>query len=754
MASLISRPHRRISICYAKFWQYYYCSKNWLLAIGLRYKTIFTVVILISLLVLSWLYYPEIKSRLTPYFSTSDRFEGLQTLLVSLGEAMIGATVITFSFIMFAMQVNVERMPHGFFRKFSSDYNLLGYFAVTFLLAIMIACLSLIPDKSWATLAILGASWCLFFLVLFLLFAYKRALSLISPTKQLAILVTDTEKNLEIWSKAAQRVAPFLKRQSQENADNPVPHTDYDTERNKYFLLNQNSTAAAKKEVSHCIAFARRYAEQRDHEVSDAALNSILDINKAYVDVKSKAFFSNSSFIDLASDGFIDDTLEHLRQNVRVGISRGDEQQIEQTFRAVLGLCKIYSNIDYAHEYAKKPHACLAARYLSDAVESVVPHNMADVLMEGIRLMGTAALTILSKKEPEQVASIAEKIAIISCVGASNEKYRPVTQTGVAQLANLAFELITCDSHDVQYPLRDIRENIKLIVKTYLEIPDTTLISMHSASLGAYYSRIAVTSFQNKKLLLANDVLNAEENDENAIRIINHIEQWADGLYQTEKDLLLLAIEKRSSLAHDIIHAINITTKILCMLTNAPACNAHNSDELKRHALRLISVLDLIPDKPEVISFVENHQVTKILFESAMEAHHRGCDELASQIRDLLLKWAFKAGKYQIGWAILERACCDLACLNIELDLNDDVLLQAIEEKVAQGGSPDELKLRFRASEAIREEADRYHDEHPISAIEPAMEHVDQARLRTVLLRVAEKLVPKEIRQEEPQDDN
>jgi hypothetical protein len=28
------------------------------------------------------------------------------------------------------------------------------------------------------------------------------------------------------------------------------------------------------------------------------------------------------------SDGFINDTLEHLRQNVRIGVTRGDERQI------------------------------------------------------------------------------------------------------------------------------------------------------------------------------------------------------------------------------------------------------------------------------------------------------------------------------------------------------------------------------------------------------------------------------------------
>lgn len=750
IASSIPKLQRNISIGYAKFWQYYYYSKNWLLALGFKYKAIITLAILASLLILSLLFYPEIKSRLTPYFSTDDRFEGLQTLLVSLGGAMVGATAIAFSLIMFAMQVNVERMPYGLFRKFSSDFKLLGSFAITFFLAVGLACLSLIPSNSWSTLVILGSAWCLVLIVFLLLFAYRRALSLISPTKQLAILVADTRKNLEIWRKAARRAEPLLKNQSQSYGENQESRTEYDTERNTYFLLNPSWTTVAQKSVSHSIAFARRYAEQGDHEVSAIALNAIVAINSAYILAKGKTFFSNNYLIDnpLSSDGFINNTLEHLRQNVKIGITRGDEQQIEQTFRAMLGLCQIYSDIDYSNKYATKSHAHLAASYLCNAVESVVPHNMPDVLMEGIRNMGTSALLILSKKEPEHITPIAEKIAVISCTGAVNDKHRPVTQTGVEQLAGITFELIRCDSHNVKHPLRDIRENIKLIAKIYLNTPDTSIVSIHSASLGAYYSGTVSTSFQNSLAMLVNAVLNAEENDQNAARIIDHIAQWSDGIYKTEKEILLLAIEKRSFLAFDVIHAIQNTTNILCALSNASSCNGHNSHVLKRHALWLISVLDWIPDEQDVISFIENYQVTEILFETAMETHHIGCDELATRIQTLLIKWAFKAGKYHTGWAILEHSCCGLACLNIIMEKDDDVLLQVIEERIAQDNSL-ELELMFRVSQALRKDADNFHREFPMRAIESAMGKVDQDRLRALLLRVADKLVPEEIAQED-----
>ena len=62
-------------------------------------------------------------------------------------------------------------------------------------------------------------------------------------------------------------------------------------------------------------------------------MNAIVAINAAYVEAKGKTFFANQLLLEnpLTTDGFINDTLEHLRQMARIGISRGDEEQIEQT---------------------------------------------------------------------------------------------------------------------------------------------------------------------------------------------------------------------------------------------------------------------------------------------------------------------------------------------------------------------------------------------------------------------------------------
>ena len=133
----------------------------------------------------------------------------------------------------------------------------------------------------------------------------------------------------------------------------------------------------------------------------------------------------------LSTDDLINSTLEHLRRNVRIGISRGDEQQIEQTMLTMANLVQVYGEIDYASHYSHRTHAHLAAGYLSDAVKSVSPHNMADVLMEGVRLIGQSAHYFITRGESNDIVGLCNEIGIIATIGILNEKNRPVDRKSV-----------------------------------------------------------------------------------------------------------------------------------------------------------------------------------------------------------------------------------------------------------------------------------------------------------------------------------
>ena len=73
------------------------------------------------------------------------------------------------------------------------------------------------------------------------------------------------------------------------------------------------------------------------------------------------------------------------------------------------------------------------------------------------------------------------------------------------------------------------------------------------------------------------------------------------------------------------------------------AVAAHGGGSLDPIGLRRkVATLDWIPSDEDLVTFVENYQLTETLFESALDARQRGCDENAQQIARILLSWSFK----------------------------------------------------------------------------------------------------------------
>ncbi|MEZ8233948.1 hypothetical protein AB4179_01070 [Vibrio lentus] len=739
--TLISNVKDSLPLWHAKGWQKFYFVKNWLFSFKSKYAGKLGFVLVVGLMVVTATLVPALQVYLEPRFDQPERLASFKALFLSLGGAMIGATAIAFSLIMFAMQVNVERMPHGLFRKFSSDTRLLGAFIATFSLAVIIPGFSLIPDKSWVAGATVVTIWCMSLIILLFILAYRRALALISPTMQLKLVVADTKRDFEIWDKAISRTKPILRANASTEKVNEDIMGKYDMDRLTYFQLYPNWAVSAEQAISYCITYSRRHAEQGDHEVSRVALNGIVAINAFYIKTKGKTFFPNSPFIDnpLASDSFLTNTLEHLRQNVQVGVSRKDEQFIEQNLHSLLKLTQLYLSIEYGEEYDPRSHAHLVSGYLTGAVESVVPHDMADVLIEGVSVLGSAARLIVVHDKPEYIASISEKIALIACTGTVNKNYQPVSQVAVKQLATLTFELLRSKSWEVRYAVKEVRDDVKLIADMYLKIPDSPLTRVHSSSLAPYYSGTSNDTLMAWLSELVNALSMADADDENAQRVVHHLEEWADGLYQTEKEVLLQAIEKRSQLTFDLIHWVVHTTKLLLAVSCSDICDDHHRDKLRKSASWLISVLSWIPDDEGTIKYIETYRIADNIFESAVDAHKRGCDIEALEIRSLLLSWTRKVGKYQTGWASLETACCGLACLNLILEFSDEKLFTDIDAYISMNDAPN-FDIRSRAASGLHKKADNFRSGYGHSNIDMAMVHADQSRLSILLHGIAERL--------------
>ncbi len=347
--------------------------------------------------------------------------------------------------------------------------------------------------------------------------------------------------------------------------------------------------------------------------MSAAALNTIIGINAAYIRAKGITFFTQHLLLDnpLTTDGFINDTLEHLRQTSRIALTRGDEQQAEQVLAALAALARTYATIDYGGPHEPKIHAHLAAGYLAGEVEHTISRHIPDVAMEGVRLMGQCAQQLLAVEGPNAIRTLVGKLGVMACAALVEEDYRPVTSTSVEQLAHLSFDLLSAKADGVRFAAEDIRTTVRLTAKLVLALPDSPLAGLHSGLLASYYSATSPTALSARLTALANAVSHLQADNKDAQHVIDNLEEWSDKLYQTEKEMLLDAIKTKSRLAFDLIRWIGRVTEVLIYVSNAPACDDRNREKLRHHALWLVSVLSFVPDDKDSVQFVENYGVNR-----------------------------------------------------------------------------------------------------------------------------------------------
>jgi hypothetical protein len=144
------------------------------------------------------------------------------------------------------------------------------------------------------------------------------------------------------------------------------------------------------------------------------------------------------------------------------------------------------------------------------------------------------------------------------------------------------------------------------------------------------------------------------------------------------------------------------------------------------------------------VKFVETFGVTERLFDAALDAHNRDCLDITADLVQLLVRWMFKAGQHDCGWAILERSIYGLAVLALLGEANAAIvkLKTEIGKRLAAGGLPDQ-ELRDRAALEIRCRAARLHCEgHWGSSIETGMSRVDHRKLRPLLEELADLISP------------
>jgi hypothetical protein len=704
------------------------------------------VAVVAGLGVANWFAIPPYQRWLGDYFDDTAKFDALKNFVLALGAALIGATAIASSFVLFATQTNVERTPHGLFRRLGSDARLLLSFATTFGIAFAIAAGSLAPDQSWAAGLIFGAVEGAFATLALFAFAYGRALKLINPFEQLGIVVGDVRKTMRAWAKRADRAAHLIPPPAGEEADFPPPGERPDAARMMFFRSNPAWDQAVKQGIRYAIGYSRHYAGQGDYEVSGAALQAVVSLNQLYVAAKGKTFFANNVLIEnpLVTDAVVNVSLEQISQNVRLALSRDDNQLVEQNLSAFAALSTTYLSIDYPGAGSPKTHALLAAHYLGDAVTSIVRHDMPDSVMVGLRIMGTQAIAIMWSSSPTDGVALVDKIGQLGVVGVAQEKLRPVTLTAIEQISELTLRLLHFDQHRLEFAFDNLRDAARLIADFFLEVPEQPLSNTHSTFLGPYYSSVSYTSLRARLTEIVNAAIKDDADKDAANNLTANLATWSEKLAEPQKELLLKSVEKRLHFTFDVITWVVGIVEILLAGATAPACEPRNADKLRKNALHLLYTLSWLPRDKEAAQFLQRFHISDRLFETALAARQRAADDVYDAARSMIIRWSMEAGAQVTAWSILEKGLVALITLAL-LNEGEPARLKAeVSEALCREGAPDE-KQRARAANGLRRVARELRPQaFPRDRVDALLSQCNRADATALLTDIAALLSPVE----------
>lgn len=702
---------------------------------------------LLSFITLSFWFCEQFQQVLEPYFIKKERIDTLRSVLLASGGALIAVVVIVVPLIIFAMQVNIDRMPHRLFSKFSSDKKMIKYFGAALLGAIAVMCLPLIAqDASQVALVIVCAIWAGALVLFCASAAYQRALRLVNPNEQLGFVLRHIKKDLRMWSKRADIARPLLEQVAQTDMVGEASrlHLKYDIPRMMFFKMNQGWTSEATRGLSDAGDLARRYAEKADYQVADNALKVIVTINEQYISAKGKTFFSKNPLSgDTKRDPFILYTLENLRKAVLTGIGRGDKQQTKQILQAMAELVSVYTKIEDANPHAFMTDAHLAAEYLSEAVTDTLRLEDADVLMDGVKFMGQAAAHVCAKKDTYvTVTLLRKKIEEVSLLGAKYQKFQPVTKVGVEQLTQLTLMFLKIKNSNVGRTLQDINESMLNVTNNFLQVPDL-YGNIHITCLESYYEKM-VYELQHLKEIC----LQAKKYDVTYSEIIDNFKEWSANLALTIKGTFLLTVEKRSHFFFYLVHWIINVSEILLALAESPSCKnvaykKQRQKQIWKQSKKLFDVLWEIPyDDKENVRFLENYRLTDILFNAIRTGQQYHCPEFVETARKLLLMWGLRAGRFS-GSRAFEDTVYGLATLALTSDMADHETTRMKKELHSLLALGPDRQERASVACRIRERSETmYQTLSSSSEIELAMASVDPDKMEALLKELADILSP------------
>lgn len=671
------------------FWDYYYKYSQRIIGTIKKYIDLIILVVFfiagISLYLISEI---ETVNNFINTLITPENINNTKNIFITIGGALIGAIIITFSFLMFSLQVNIERMPFNLFKQLNSNFQVYFFFIAAFLFSLLIILSSLYIDKNNLKAVLVVVLIISLWIPIGFILVYRRTIENINPLKQLLIIIKSTQSDLNFWNSAIVRKTSNIQEDE----------SFHDTKKLLFFQNNPNWNSKIKQSIFYSISYSKKYSEVGDYEVSQQALNAVVIINAKYIKLKGKTFFTDNilGYNHLSADGVFNDSLESIRQNIQYTITKNDEYFIEQNLKALYNLFYLYVEIDYGKINDSKIHANIATRYLEDAIEECILKKMTDVLMIGIELLGKVVLVNIGKGELIYAGSTVDKIMSLSLPGILiDKKMNPASIVGVEQLSNIIDKLIKSSNYNIRQLIEKVRKNLFYIAKIYLEKEESSLLNFNTPLLASYYSCIYNSFFMDNLLNLSNTLYQAEESEDTK-RIINNIKQWSDGLFIEERELFLKAIEKKSVFISDMINRIELISKVLIMLSTLEYCRFSLKEDLIKNAKFIYYIFDWVPKELDAINFVEGYRLSENIYELGVFAYQKDISDVAEDISYLLLNYGIKAWKLETTRTdLLKKTFLGFILIQLKIGKNKEKITRSILDKLPNKGNREDIDLQL-----------------------------------------------------------
>lgn len=721
----------------AKYWQTYYTFKNRLaeLKASKNYPIISntSIIFLCFSIGISILF--KSQDQFLSIFFEREIFLQFKSILVGIGGSLIGATSIAFTFLIFSLQNNLDKLPHGLFRKAGVDSKLIFYYLVSVILAISICFISLFPDYRYVMIMLSMLFLSVSTILIMFILAYKRTLLIVNPVFHIGSILTGVVKNHRMWEKAFSRSKALIEI-------NEVPST-HNYQKIKYMSLFPNWSKPTIDGIKHSILLARAFKVKGDLEVCEQALFNVLNINLDYITTKENTFFTVNPFIDnpLSSDPIINYTLEEVRQNINIGITTNDEQFVMQNIRLLQSLALAYYQIDYSDERAAKWHSHLATGYITSAIEEqCIPNNLIDVTLESIRLLGNLAQVELAKGDIDNIRTISNKISTYASVGAVNEKYRCITKVSIEQISKLMFKVIISENYDIKIVSKILAEDIAKVAKFYIKSPEVPFSNYKSQCLGEYFSGTSQTSFLQLLTSLCNHISEQDNDpDEKVKETISRVSQWASESYSDIKDLFITSLQNKSSFTCDLIHWLEHVVKCLLFLSQSSHTSDYDKDELLKSANWLTHIFSWVPNDESAVRCAESYNLTDNIFSIVLEAHKLGISEIVSELKPLLLSWGKKASIKGRG------------CQSLELAVSGYLVVDILEKTIPKitatsivnlfiGNDPLDNATSATLVNDLNKIVNDYSNYRAHSKVKYAISRVDRDDLTEIISKITEQL--------------